>query len=160
MLPTSAVWPIDVRSTFDLPGGRVVAGRLHGAPEDPDERGGWPDGLVWLRLGLSEALRATCVAHLGSRRTGDAYILHQQLVRGVLADAAATQLEVRAVLEGISDGTPDPAGLGLLNVQITTADREQVRLLGASGYLASGPGTVAYASELLAEVHTTAGASA
>ncbi|MFC9386481.1 hypothetical protein [Streptomyces venezuelae] len=146
-----------------LPGGTVVTTRVTRPAPDGDRRPDAADeaaaatyarGLVWLRLGLSEGLRSTCVAHLAHRRTGDTTVLQQQLVKGTVADVLVEHLEVRAVLTGAAPGDLDTGMLGHLHRRITAADREQVRLLGASGYLMDSPGLTAYASELLAEAHT------
>ncbi|MFD3724990.1 hypothetical protein [Streptomyces sp. NPDC058671] len=146
-----------------LPGGSVVTTRV-ARPRRAD--GSRPDatgrarsdayalGLVWLRLGLSEGLRSACVAHLAHRRTGDSTLLQQQLVKGTIADVLVEHLEVRAVLTGAAPGDLDAGMLHHLHGRITAADREQVRLLGASGYLRDSPGMTAYASEVLAEAHT------
>lgn len=114
-------------------------------------------GLVWLRLGLSEALRAACVARLAHRRSGDSTLLQQQMVKGTVADVLVEHLEVHAVLTGADPGDLDAGMLDHLHGRITAADREQVRLLGASGYLTDSPGMTAYVSELLAEAHAGGG---
>lgn len=107
----------------------------------------WEAGLGWLRLGLSERLLDTCVRYLGDRVTGESTLLRQQLVQGAVADVLVEHLEVRAVL---ASGAGDPTHL---QDQLTRADRALLRLLGASGFLAGGPGTTAHLSELLAEAH-------
>jgi hypothetical protein len=166
--------------TYDLPGGSVVtaavaagavtaggfpsaataeglAARLVPSTAAGGHRQDLPDlfalALVWLRLGLSEALRAQCVSHLGRRRSGDTYLLQQQMVKGTVAETVTEQLEIRAVLADARAGDLPRTMLRHLNTRITAADREQVRLLGASGYLTDGPGMTAYVSELLAEVY-------
>lgn len=110
----------------------------------------WELGLVWLRLGLSEGLLDTCTRYLGDRGVGDATLLQQQLVKGAIADVLIEHLEVRAVLTGTE---PTAATLTHLQEQITLADRTLLRLLGASGFLAGGPGEVAHLSEILAEAY-------
>ncbi|MFF4016204.1 hypothetical protein [Streptomyces sp. NPDC001843] len=142
----------------DLPGGPVVMLRVPppeaaDADADQEERAVLALGLVWLRLGLSEALRAACVGRLARRRSGDATLLQQQLVKGTVADVLVEQLEIRAVVTGAASADLDLPMLHHLQRRITAADREQVRLLGASGYLTDSPGMTAYVSELLAEAH-------
>jgi hypothetical protein len=139
-------------STVALPGGAVTL-LCHQplAPTEPvDDDTAWALGLVWVRLGLSEGLLDACVRHLGGRTTGDSTVLHQQLVKGAIADVLIEHLEVRAVLTG-TDLTA--TALAHLQAQLTLADRALLRLLGASGFLAGGPGEVAHVSELLAEAH-------
>ncbi|MFI6206350.1 hypothetical protein ACIBAI_08095 [Streptomyces sp. NPDC051041] len=163
----AAVWVDGVRqprrpgqettqAEFDLPGGPVVAARVplpEPADADHEQRAAYALGLVWLRLGLSEALRAACLAYLARRRSGDSTVLQQQLVKGTIADVLVEHLEIRAVLTAAEPGDLPLAMLHHLQRRITAADREQVRLLGASGYLTDSPGMTAYVSELLAEVY-------
>ncbi|GLH99283.1 hypothetical protein Pa4123_45580 [Phytohabitans aurantiacus] len=112
----------------------------------------WLSGLAWLRLGLSEALRLSCMDYLGGRRVGaTATLLHQQLVKGTVAEAVAVHLEAHAVLRAL-DGEASGAAERVHRL-ITGADRELVRLLGASGYVTGGVGQVADASELLADAY-------
>ncbi|HVV20311.1 MAG TPA: DUF2786 domain-containing protein [Pseudonocardiaceae bacterium] len=137
--------------TADLPGGAVLflahdtGGRF---AVDHEQRHAWALGLAWLRLGLSEALRETCVHYLRGRIVGTSVLLQQQLVKGAIADALAEQLEIRAVLMSGPDG-----GIDRVQAQITRADRGLVRLLGASGYLTGSAGQVADVSEVLAEAY-------
>ncbi|MFI2714431.1 hypothetical protein ACH495_30360 [Micromonospora sp. NPDC018662] len=137
--------------TVETPDGPLAAVRYRGAPGPAGASAPWPDwlaALAGLRLGLSEALLDLTVAHLGDRRAGDTPLLLQQLVKGALADVVTEQIEVRVRLTG----TPPPAdSLASLHRQITMADRMLLRLLGASGFVADGPGAVVDASELLAD---------
>lgn len=137
--------------TAPLPGGTVLFLQHHAGRRfavDHEQRAAWALGLAWLRLGLSEALRETCVHYLRGRTVGTGVLLQQQLVKGAIADALAEQLEVRAVLTGVPDG-----GFDRVQAQITRADRGLVRLLGASGYLTGTAGHVADVSEVLAEAY-------
>lgn len=114
--------------------------------------------LVWLRLGLSERLREDAVGYLQGRTVGAGNpLLQQQLVKVAVAESLLDHLEVRAVLTGARPGTLSGPQLRDLQERLTAADRAQVRLLGASGYLSTGPGQVAYVSELLAEACPAAG---
>jgi hypothetical protein len=139
---------------FDLPGGRVVVLRLVPGTVgaiDEGERAAWALGLVWLRLGLSEALRESCLRRLRARRTGDSPLVRQQLVKGALAEAVVDHLELRALLTGA--GELPYAALSELQTRITMTDRAQLRLLGASGFLMGSPGEVAHVSELVADAY-------
>ncbi|HET6860351.1 MAG TPA: hypothetical protein VFH94_25055 [Streptomyces sp.] len=160
-LSTLAPGGPEILATESLPGGEVVMVR-HEVPASaefgPGDRGvGWARGLVWLRLGLSEWLREAVVAHLGGRASGDVPLLQMQLVKSAVADALIDHLEIRAVLEDSGPGELPPAGLEDLQRRLTAVDRAQVKLLGASGYLSTGPGQVAYVSELLAEAYAAPG---
>jgi len=143
-----------------VPGGAVTILR-RAAPTDPGERDAtppeiWLSGLAWLRLGLSEGLRLSCTAYLGSRRAGaNATLLQQQLVKGSIAEAVAAHLEVHAVLRD-SDAVRTTGMADRLHRLLTAADRELVRLLGASGYVTGGKGQEANLSELLADAYCRA----
>ena len=52
--------------------------------------------------------------------------------------------------------SPAPPLAGYVHARLTQADRTTLRLLGASGFLADGPGQVAYLSELLADAYLDA----
>ncbi|MER6301364.1 hypothetical protein ABT247_17605 [Kitasatospora sp. NPDC001539] len=135
-------------------------------PPGPDPQL-WGTGLAWLRLGHSERLRGACVAYLAARRVEGTSLLLQQMVKGALADALIEQLEIAGVLEqlteaadGAEEGDPlaparplDARAVARLQAQITEVDRALLRLLGAYGFTAEGPGRAAYASELLADVY-------
>ncbi|MEU9359834.1 hypothetical protein AB0D35_17230 [Streptomyces sp. NPDC048301] len=139
-------------ATAELPGGTVVMARHREAGADQGEAAAFGLGLVWLRLGLSERLREDVVAYLQDRTLGDGNpLLQQQLLKSAVAEALLEHLEVRAVVEDAAPGALPREVLGDLQERLTVADRAQVRLLGASGYLSTGPGQVAYVSELLAE---------
>ena len=146
----------------------VPSGRLPGAddmlPEplrgcgltivrDPTapEPAGSADALVWLRLGLSRALLDACLTYLERRTVHGAPLLHQQLVGGALADAVTEQTEVESVLMAPADA---PDVLDDLHRQISTIDRRLLRLLGAFGFTAEGPGRTALVSELIADVYS------
>jgi hypothetical protein len=147
-----------VRTVIAVEGATLIAIHCpHPAGQDPRtvsgrERGpavaAWLHGLAALRLDLSSALLSRCVSYASRRRSGDAPLLAQQLVMGALAEALAEQLTVRAVLDG---GRADERLLADAHRRVTAADRRLLPLLGASGFLADGPGQTAYVSELLAD---------
>jgi hypothetical protein len=138
-----------VMRAAELPGGavRVLSGCSDPAPP--------LDAAVWLRLGVSEGLLDACLTYLESRRSGDSTLLRQQLIQGAIAEAFTEQLEVRAEL--VAAGTElTPELLAYLHAKISEVDRALLRLLGASGFLASGPGEVADISALVACVYCPA----
>lgn len=149
----------------DLPGGPVTLLDTAAAVSPAEgetgaagcDRTTFTMALLWVRLGLAERLRSQCLEYLGNRRSGDTVLLQQQLVKGTLADVLAEHLEIGAVLEDTSPESVSPALLYQLHTQLTMAERQQVRLLGAGGFLSGGPGETAYLSELLAEVHAVPG---
>lgn len=121
----------------------------------------WNTGLAWLRLGTSERLRDACIAYLAAREAEGTSLLMQQMVKGALADVLIDHLEIEGVLDELADGTGpldlrepmDEDALSRLQAQITDADRTLLRLLGAHGFTADGPGMTAHASELLADAY-------
>ncbi|MFF1402162.1 hypothetical protein [Streptomyces sp. NPDC058294] len=140
-----------------LPG--LALSRSAGAEEAAPE---WGWAVAWLRLGMSERLRDACLAHLASRHTEGASLLMQQMVKGTLADVLLEHLEIEGVLDDLTAGRTGPLGplrptddrhLAALQEQITRADRTLLRLLGAHGFTADGPGAGAHASELLADAY-------
>ncbi|MFD3330104.1 hypothetical protein [Streptomyces sp. NPDC058701] len=152
LLPEERAAGHTVVRRYALAGGPVVV--VHDPRPAPPGGAVDPVGLLRLRLGVAEGLRDACVAHLGSRPSGESTVLMQQMVKGQLAEALAHQLELSALLDS---GTPlEGPFLRSLHGQITLNGRSLLRLLGAYGYLADGPGATAEASELLADVHDPA----
>ncbi|MEU3859153.1 hypothetical protein AB0F03_17545 [Streptomyces sp. NPDC028722] len=140
-----------------LPG--LALTRSAGAEEAAPE---WGWAVAWLRLGMSERLRDACLAHLASRHTDGAPLLMQQMVKGTLAEVLLEHVEIEGVLDDLTAGRTGPLGplrptddrhLAALQEQITRADRTLLRLLGAHGFTADGPGAGAHASELLADAY-------
>jgi hypothetical protein len=141
----------DTEQPFALPGwlGGVDAVRLF--------TGGKPcaafrTGLTWLRFGLSRGLLDTTVAYLRSRTVAGGPVLHQQLVKGALADVLVELLAIEAAL----DSDPTGAALRELHDQITGTDRMLLRLLGARGFVTDGPAPGVHLSELLADAYVPA----
>ncbi|MGW7077321.1 hypothetical protein [Streptomyces sp. NPDC054866] len=130
------------------------------ARSDPASRD-WNTGLAWLRLGASERLRDACIAYLAAREVEGTSLLMQQMVKGALADVLIDHLEIEGVLDDLAEGIGpfapqepmDEQALGRLQAQITQADRTLLRLLGAHGFTAEGPGMTAHASELIADAY-------
>jgi hypothetical protein len=142
-------------ATVTVEGRTLLAQRATRAPGDIDgDLLPWVIGLAWLRLGVSERLRAECVAHLRGRLTGGQPLLAQQLIRGGLAEVVLEHQELHAVLRDGDTETFDLHWLSHLHRQLTTTDRMLLRLFGAHGFQANGPGQVAYVSELLADLYT------
>ncbi|WP_266386462.1 hypothetical protein [Streptomyces canus] len=144
----------DVVTTLTVEDGTVVALRSRAEPPSGSTPwAAWALGVTCLRFGLSERLLDAVLAHLGGRTVGDAKLLHQQMVKGGVAEAVIEQLEIETMLAGATPGDLDDGTLAGLNAQITGTDRMLLRLLGAVGFLADGPGQVARVSELIADVH-------
>ncbi|GHI95199.1 hypothetical protein [Streptomyces olivaceus] len=146
--------PVKALRTYPLPGGPVALVRVpRPGPGDRRAQPFDPSALLWLRLGLAEGLLHSCVGHLGDRPSGDSTVLLQPLVKAQLAEAAAEQAEFAAWLGGgLADGVP-ASRLRRPHDRLTRNGRALLRLFGAHGFMAEGPGGVAHVSELLADVH-------
>lgn len=143
----------DVMATITVEGGTIIATRSPAGPSGRTPWEAWALGVTCLRFGLSERLLDAVLAHLGGRTVGDAKLLHQQMVKGGVAEAVIEQLEIETMLAGATPGDLDDGVLAGLNAQITETDRMLLRLLGAVSFLADGPGQVARVSELIADVY-------
>ncbi|MPY58073.1 DUF2786 domain-containing protein [Streptomyces spongiae] len=145
----------EVLATLTVEDGTVIASRSRAEPPSGSTTpwAAWALGVTCLRFGLSERLLDAALAHLGGRTVGDAKLLHQQMVKGGVAEAVIEQLEIATMLEGATPGDLDDNVLTGLNAQITETDRMLLRLLGAVSFLADGPGQVARVSELIADVY-------
>ncbi|MFF8726184.1 hypothetical protein ACF073_06790 [Streptomyces sp. NPDC015171] len=136
---------------------------LRWEPRQPDERPGtpaardwergWGTALAWVRLGHSRRLFGLATAHLGQRTSAGSPLLRRQLVQGSVADAVVEHLEIESALTAAGSAALTGAGLGHWHDRLTAVDRLLLRLLGAGGYTAAGPGRAAYASELLSDVY-------
>ncbi len=122
----------------------VVVLRLPGTAAESDSE--WASALARLRFGLSESLLAHAVRHLDERT-----LLQHQMVQGTLADVAIDHAELGSVLTG--PAAPGLAVLDDMHGRITRTDRTLMRLFGAYGFTAAGPGRTAYFSQLLADVY-------
>jgi hypothetical protein len=137
--------------TWTLPDGTFVA--VHSGTTgtgSPVPETAWVLGLLWWRLGLTEALLATCLTHLRGRTAGDTPLLMQQLIKGSVADAATEIAEIAIVLGGAEPGDLDAAMMRARHDAVTDTDRMLLRLLGASSFVTAGPGLTAHVSELVA----------
>src|SRR4051812_43287675 len=83
--------------------------------------------LTWLRFGLSHALLDSATGFARTRSVGGKPLLHQQLVKGALADVL---IDLAAIDADLSDA-PDDARLTDLHAVLTRVDRALLRLMGA-----------------------------
>ncbi|WP_405639969.1 hypothetical protein [Streptomyces sp. NBC_00019] len=143
----------DVMATITVEDGTIIATRSPAEPLSGTPWTAWALGVTCLRFGVSERLLDAVLAHLGGRTVGDAKLLHQQMVKGGVAEVVIEQLEIETMLAGATPGDLDDGVLAGLNAQITETDRMLLRLLGAVSFLADGPGQVARVSELIADVY-------
>jgi hypothetical protein len=140
-------------SRVDAPllAGEGLVGLRVAGPVPAGDWTAWSADLARFRLAQSAALLGDCVRYLSDRLVGADRLLDQQLVRADLADAGTDLAELRALLTG-----PVAADLTGIHRRLTAVDRTLLRLLGASGFLADGPGRRAAVAELLADVYAEA----
>lgn len=115
----------------------------------------WSAGLAWVRLGRSEALLRDCLSHLAGRESGGTRLVDLPVVRRDLAESHVFLLELEELLPRRSEDLLDN-GQRRLHQRITLVDRALLRLLGAHGFLADGPGAQPQLSELAAHVYVPA----
>jgi hypothetical protein len=103
--------------------------------------------LAAARLGATRRLTDHAIAHLSGRTSGGEPTIRKQLVLGTVADLLTGMAALRAQLLTCAAATEAVADV---HDRITDLDWEAVKLLGASGYLADGPGRSGHVSELVA----------
>ncbi|WP_103500231.1 acyl-CoA dehydrogenase family protein, partial [Streptomyces sp. SM14] len=144
--------------------GRLVALRIAGAGPGPATAGDdWATGLVPVRLAVAEAVLRRATDHLQHRSVQGTTTLGLPMVRALVADAAASVAEARALTATVAATGPgaadDDAARQLLRRAHRALDacgRTALHLLGATGYLTDGPGSTVRASELLADAYAPA----
>ncbi|MEU6024681.1 hypothetical protein [Micromonospora sp. NPDC047134] len=129
--------------------GELIAWRVPGGGPDPDTATAWTAGIAWIRLGLTTRLLEQAAEHLRGRTVGGVLTLHLQMVRGILAEAAAGIAEARALLNTDGYGTD----LHRVHRALDESGRNCLHLFGAAGFLTDGPGGDLHVSELLAETY-------
>jgi hypothetical protein len=108
-------------------------------------------GLLGLHRALLWRTEQHALRHLEPRTSGGRSLLSRQLVRGQLADAAMRLSEAEAMSSALPgmDGTARWGAYHLL----ASIGRSLVRLLGASGFLADGPGGDLHLAEVVGNVY-------
>ncbi|MGX7827886.1 hypothetical protein ACTG9Q_22640 [Actinokineospora sp. 24-640] len=126
--------------------GELTALRVATAgPADP----AWAEGVAWLRLGLVDRLLARAAEHLRGRFVQGQSTLSLPLVRALLADGIAARAQAQALLAAWPDADTTAAAHRCL----AEAERVGLHLVGASGFVADGPGRDVRAAELLADTY-------
>ncbi|GAA3226364.1 hypothetical protein GCM10020256_36760 [Streptomyces thermocoprophilus] len=103
------------------------------------------------RLGATRRLLDHAVEHLSGRTSGGEPTIRKQLVLGTVADVLTGLEALRAQLRV---GADSAASVADVHDQITALDWETAKLLGASGFMADGPGRTAHVSHLVANCWT------
>lgn len=133
---------------LDGPDGLAVL-RIRGAGPSG---GGWPSGVGWIRLGLSERLLGQATEHLRGRTVQDTTTLNLPLVRAMLADAAGGIAEAAAMFAASGDSSALQR-LQRIHRSLDEVGRLCLHMFGAAGFLATGPGGDVRVSELLADAY-------
>ena len=102
--------------------------------------------LAAVRLGLVRSVLDQVVEHLSGRLSGDEPLIRKQLITGAIADIMAG-IEMLRVYTQTQGG---PAALADIHTQLDGLGWEVLKLYGAAGYLADGPGRALYVSSLVA----------
>jgi hypothetical protein len=108
-------------------------------------------GLLGLHYQLLEHGLKQAMQHLGERISGGSSLLSMQLIRGQLAEIAIDLSEHHEVLAHLP--ADDPQARWRLHEQLTDAGRRLLRLLGASSFLADGPGRDLHLAEVAGNVY-------
>lgn len=134
-----------------VPDGSGTLAARHGPPASDDEAlGAFREALLELhRRTLREVLDAA-VARLDRRESEGAPLLGRQLVRGAVADVALALAQARDVLR-----LPGPTADRHHRVhrELVDAGRTALKLYGAFGFTAEGPGALLHLTELLGDTY-------
>ncbi|MER6399609.1 hypothetical protein ABT263_26715 [Kitasatospora sp. NPDC001603] len=146
-----------VASAGRLPEGAPVPGGFDalavtgpGAPSPDRARELFADGLLRLHRELLRGLLDAVVVRLNDRTSEGATLLNRQLVRSAVADVALTLTEAADLL-AIPDRTA--ARRHRIHRGLVDAGRVAIKLYGASGFVADGPGRLLYLAELLGNTY-------
>ena len=140
----------DALGTVPTDSGDLTALRVATAGPADDT---WAEGIAWLRLGLVDRLLHRAVEHLRGRTVQGTTTLSLPLVRALLADGVAARAQAQALLAG----WPDADTTAAAHRAIAEAERIGLHLVGASGFVADGPGRDVRAAELLADTYPPGG---
>jgi hypothetical protein len=133
-----------------VPGGwaELCAARRD-TPSAEHRRAVFADGLLRLQRQTLHQLLDTAVQRLDQRTSEGANLLNRQLVRGAVADVALALSEV----DDLGDRPGDARRRWLRHRDLVTAGRTLIKLYGASGFAADGPGRLVYLLELLGNTY-------
>lgn len=102
--------------------------------------------LAAVRLGVLRRALDQAVEHLSGRLSGGEPLVRKQLIMGSIADVMAGTEMLRAYAQ--TQG--GPAALADIHTRLDALGWEVLKLFGAAGYLADGPGRALYVSALVA----------
>ena len=117
--------------------------------QSPDDGPRWTEVgrlLAAVRLGVLRSALDQAVEHLSGRISGGEPLIRKQLITGAIADVMAGTEMLRAYAQ--TQG--GPAALADIHTRLDGLGWEVLKLFGAAGYLADGPGRALYVSALVA----------
>lgn len=128
--------------------GRLGLGcRDAGAPDAGKNHEAFARGLTRLHLDLLRQTLEHAIRHLEDRSAQGTTLLDRQKVRITLADVAVELRECAAF------ATDEPATRWRVHLRLVDTGRSLLRLLGASGFLADGPGAALHLAEVAGNVY-------
>lgn len=149
-LPAAAEGPLTrlglaVARTEPEPSAELSAGPLTTAARH------FARGLLALHQELLETVLGQVMRHLEGRTSGGTTLASRDLIRGQLAEIALRLSETAEVIARPREDSPQ-AGWRL-HLRQVAAGRSLLLLLGASGFLASGPGRDLHLAEVTGNVY-------
>lgn len=108
-------------------------------------------GLLQIHRELLGQVLADAISHLDGRTSAGATLLSMQLVEGQLADIAMAMSADDAVPAPLRDA--DSRSRWRSYLRLAGAGRQLVKLFGARGYLADGPGADLYLAEVAGNIY-------
>ena len=133
-----------------VPGGwaELSAARRY-TPSAAHQQAVFADGLLRLQRQTLGHMLDGAVQRLDQRTSDGANLLNRQLVRGAVADVALALSEV----DDLCGRPGDAQRWWLIHRDLVAAGRILVKLYGASGFVADGPGRLVYLLELLGNTY-------
>ncbi|MER6385811.1 hypothetical protein ACWDBD_35085 [Streptomyces sp. NPDC001118] len=145
-----------IASAARVADGAVVPGgwaELHAArretPSPARQQALFADGLLRLQRQTLHRLLDAVVRRLEERTADGANLLNRQLVRGAVADVALALSEA----DDLSDQPGETRRRWLIHQDLVAAGRTLIKLYGASGFTAEGPGHLVHLLELLGNTY-------
>ncbi|HEX6527337.1 MAG TPA: hypothetical protein VF070_46100 [Streptosporangiaceae bacterium] len=137
-----------------LPGSRMMLGLgIASAGGEPDSAATdrFVVGLLDLHRDLLRQTLRQVITHLEARTSGGTTLLDKQLIQGELADIAMSLSEDEAM--PADRRATSPQARWEAHQRFVVLGRRLLRLLGASGFLADGPGASLHLAEVTGSVY-------
>ncbi|MFJ7152246.1 hypothetical protein ACIQVT_29305 [Streptomyces sp. NPDC100445] len=143
--------PARVPAGAGVPGASgALAAERGGTPSDDRRQEAFADELIGLHRRTLRGVLDGAVARLDGRVSEGSNLLNRQLVRGAVADVALALSEADD-LRALPGSTPWRRWR--IHRHLVDAGRTVLKLYGAGGFVAGGPGTVLYLAEVLGNTY-------